>query len=198
MREKQAIEDFSTHEVVELDLDRGYAYIRRKDKSSTHAAEIIALKNGRLFVGGDIDDCVFGYYRDPAPDKATAFYNRVHWIGDVPHVDRYVTEKAMIGLTDGGRLTYEWSVGVVERELKCILEEDDCTQAQRETIHELMPMLHETEAYEVLISLRDADIDIASLFGLAPSSRVVYAWAACRRLKELLPEQIMRRATCVV
>jgi hypothetical protein len=66
-----------------------------------YATEIVSLWGGRLFVGGDIDDCVFAYYSD-SPDHI----DKLRWIGMCDDID-YVCQKAQMGMTDNGKLTTE-------------------------------------------------------------------------------------------
>lgn len=76
---REAIEVFKNHEIIKEKSteDRWLIASRYEDGAicGTHATEIISLYNGRLFVRGDIPDCVFGYHggRDPV--------GKVYWIG---------------------------------------------------------------------------------------------------------------------
>jgi hypothetical protein len=62
----QSNEMFSKHEFVERDDQNGRWVIARKRSDgsvcSDMLTEIIVLRGGRVFVGGDIDDCVFAYF----------------------------------------------------------------------------------------------------------------------------------------
>lgn len=128
-----ATEAFARHELVDNPCE-GWWRIARKDPDGridgNYAAEIISLWGGRLFVGGDIEDCVFAYYSDSRDPVA-----KLRWIGKCEDVGWYVCQKAQIGLSDSGRLTTEGRGR-----------------------------------------------------NKGPSARVVYAWAAARRLCQLLED----------
>jgi len=122
-----ATKAFADHQFVRCEEDRWF--IARAERGrivdGAYATEIISLWHGRLFVGGDIDDCVFAYYTDS--DKPI---DKLRWIGRSDDLEWYVLQKAQIGLSDGGKLTRGRGKG--------------------------------------------------------PSARVVYAWAAVRKLCDLL------------
>jgi hypothetical protein len=101
---------------------------------SAYATEIISLWGSRLYVGGDIDDCVFAY-SDNSDSVA-----KLRWIGKCNDVGYYVCQKAQIGMTDNGKLTLEGRGR-----------------------------------------------------NRGPSARVIYAWAAVRRLCELFDETRVER-----
>jgi len=132
-----AIDAFANHQLIRCEQDRWHISRMTTDGriESTYTTEIISLWGGRLFVGGDIDDCVFAYYSD-SPNHI----DKLRWIGKCEDVGWYVCEKAQIGMTDNGKLTME-------------------------------------------------------RYGRnrGPSARVVYAWAAVRRLCELLDETRVER-----
>jgi hypothetical protein len=184
---KLAEEAFAGHELIawipgEDPLKAGRWFIRRRRKDTFHAAEIIALWNGRLFVGGDIDDVTFGYYRD-----SDDHLDRVRWIA-TSGLD-YITEKAQIGMTDGGVLATDWNSAVAGEQLTRLLDTE-----------------MDFDSREVIRRARDLCLDGGSKWavmepftttgtyawdhlpddlGIVPSARVVYAWAACKRLIEL-------------
>jgi hypothetical protein len=115
---------FMYHKIIKQEKDRWLIKKVICDKQySVYFAEIISLCNGRLFVGGDIDDCVFAYFSD-----TNNIRDKLNWIGKCKDLS-YVTQKASIGLSDGGKLT---------------------------------------------------------MVGKNPTSRVIYAWAAVKKLCELL------------
>jgi len=100
-----AIEAFSRHELIYTSYDQDrwrIARVERGEIKSTYATEIISLWGGRLYVGGDIDDCIFAYYSDSANP-----IDKLKWIGRNNDVGYYVCQKAQIGMTDNGKLTTE-------------------------------------------------------------------------------------------
>lgn len=131
-----ATEAFVNHQLILCDKER-WRIARRRDGlvETTYCTEVVSLWGGRLYVGGDIDDCVFAYYSD-----STAPIDKLCWIGRCNDVGYYVCQKAQIGMTDNGKLTLEGRGGA-----------------------------------------------------RGPSARVVYAWAAVRRLCELLDETRVER-----
>jgi len=127
-----AIQAFADHRLVDTRSDRWrIARIHDGLIVTTYATEVVVLWGGRLYVGGDIDDCVFAYYYD-SPDPVAM----LRWIGECNDLV-YVCQKAGIGLSDNGKLTTE--------------------RRGRKRV---------------------------------PSARIVYAWAAVRRLCELQNERI--------
>ncbi len=127
-----ATEAFSRHRLVWRDSDRWrIARVAENGRiSSTYATEIVSLWGSRIYVGGDVDDCVFAYA------DTSNHMRKLRWIGLCDDIG-YVHEKAMIGLSDGGRLTtdrigrakvpnarvvYAWAA--VKR-LCALLDEDD-------------------------------------------------------------------------
>jgi hypothetical protein len=124
-----ATEAFARHQLIQRNENRWR--IARLDNGramSVYATEIASLWSGGLYVGGDIDDCVFARYLD-SPDPIA----RVRWIGECQDLDWYVWQKARIGMSDNGKVTTEGRG-------------------------------------------RNA----------GPNARVIYAWAAARRLCQLL------------
>jgi hypothetical protein len=186
---KQAITAFEKHVLVvqhvsEVGGSRWFIARLNKDGvsyDSVYATEVIALRNGRLFVGGDIDDCVFAYGdKDPL--------QRLRWIGCCEDLDYYVKKKAQIGLGDGGKLTEEYVPSVARSQLEELIEE-----AKKEYTKETwLGSLHEAkdhvdEPYDLMQFTHDhlSEYELYYL-GQCCSARVVYAWAAVRRLCELL------------
>jgi len=199
----RAIEAFKNHEIVDKREDRWRIARRDKDGHLTniHYAEIVSLWGGRIYVGGDIDDCVFAYYGDH-PDHLS----KLRWMGCCKDVDYYVKQKAQMGLTDNGKLVNEFDAQVAEHDLDYYLAEElkriqenagddedsgegeaqrmrDVFERAKELLHDdphelrtyLYHELHDGDAWEWLGEL-----------GTIVSHRVVYAWAALRRLCELL------------
>lgn len=200
----QAIAAFKDHELVDCREDRWRICKREKDGKFTnvHAAEIVSLWGGRLFVGGDIDDCVFAYYGDH-PDHRS----KLRWMGCCKDVSYYVRQKASMGLTDGGKLVDEFDERVAVEDLDFhmnqMLEDiqnGSATDEEREDDVRRIKSIFErarellSEPYAMRQHLYDElhDIDAWEWLGgvgSIVSYRVVYAWAAVRRLCELLDER---------
>jgi hypothetical protein len=127
-----ATEAFANHRLVRCDEDRWLIAraSRGRITETAYATEIVSLWHGRLYVGGDIDDCVFAQYVD-----SDRHIDKLRWIGWCDDLDWYVCQKAQIGMSDSGKLTKEGRGR-----------------------------------------------------NRGPSARVVYAWAAVRKLCDLLDE----------
>lgn len=100
-----ATEAFALHSLVggNLGSDR-WRIARVKDGriQSVYATEIVSLWGGELYVGGDIDCCVFGRFTD-----TPSHIDKLRWIGWGNDLDWYLLQKAKIGMTDSGKLTAE-------------------------------------------------------------------------------------------
>ena len=201
-----AIEAFKSHAIVFEDRITGRWRIMRHREDGTrcgmHATEIISLMNGRLFVGGDIDDCVFGYWGAPEGIPEQEYHIRkVAWIGQHTEPDAYVSEKAAIGLTDGRRLTEIWDGDIAAEELEGVIKEffeggeDSVTKSvndhYRSIIREAIQMAKDGDGPHMVRQhlyddMGDNYETIPSGLGMVTSPRVIYAWAACRKLCELI------------
>lgn len=201
----QAIEAFKDHELVDCREDRWRIMKREEDGKLTgiHAAEIVSLWGGRLYVGGDIDDCVFAYYGDH-PDHLS----KLRWMGRCNDVGYYVRQKATVGLTDGGKLVDEFDARVATEDLdfhmQGMLEDiqarattaEDSGEGEARDIQDIFAQAklfledpHDMRAY-LYRELKDNDAwEWLGTIGNIVSYRVVYAWAAVRRLCELLDEK---------
>jgi len=97
---RMASEAFDHHQIVSKKVDRWcLAEVKNGHVQGTYFTEVVSLSGGRLFVGGDIDDCVFAYADTVDPRE------KVKWIAS-SSLD-YACKKASIGLTDNGKLTKE-------------------------------------------------------------------------------------------
>jgi len=208
----RAIAAFQNHALVDDREDRWRICKREKDGKLTgiHAAEIVSLWGGRLYVGGDIDDCVFAYYSSSGKGETPReqHFAKLCWMGRCNDVSYYVRQKASMGLTDGGKLVDEFDERVAQEDLdfqmKGMLEglqatagdAEDGGEGEARRIKDLFdeakarmidPQMMRQRLYEDLDDL-DAWEWLCSV-GNIVSYRVVYAWAAVRRLCELLDEK---------
>lgn len=198
----RAIEAFKSHELVDCREDRWRICKREPDGQLTniHAAEIVSLWGGRLFVGGDIDDCVFAYHS--YNDKVNHHRAKLEWIGKCQDVGYYVRQKATMGLTDGGKLVDCFDQQIAEYDLnECLkdtleeMQEYDTSDARSNEILRIRGIFDEAKHYlddpemlrrHLYEAFSDGDCEWVSTVGMVVSYRVVYAWAAVRRLCELL------------
>jgi len=200
---ERAIDAFKNHELIDNREDRWRIARRYPDGKidCVHAAEIVSLWGGRIYVGGDIDDCVFAYYSDKTNDHIA----KLRWMGCHTDVAYYVRQKASLGLTDGGKLVDAYDSQVadddlayhLEQELERIEEKRELNTVQCEKEKEEVRDLFERaktlsyDQHEMMEVLRELDGDAWEWIGnvgVTVSNRVIYAWAALRRLCELLDE----------
>lgn len=191
---KLAIDAFKDHHLVLDDRKRGHWRIARKYDDGTlrsdMAAEIISLWGGRLFVGGDIDDCVFAY--SGGREENEAFHLRkLAWVGRCKDVSYYVKQKASIGLTDGGKLTEEWDPDVARHQLQEGLKKEYLSEWDKEAFEGALKRIEDGRPWaETYLAERMEDpCDFLPHFGMVTSPRVIYAWAACRKLCELILDE---------
>jgi hypothetical protein len=196
----RAMEAFEKHDIILDDRENGRWRIAQKyDDGSIaghFATEVISLWGGRLYVGGDIDDCTFAYYSGGHPQDTVEWHlAKLRWMGLNDDLGYYVVQKAAIGMTDGNRLTRAWNYKVAVHQLKEYLEEDDADWSERnkDALQEAFDLAEqggdEHEVYEALSHMSDGGIDIIGYVGQVTASRVIFAWAACHRLCELIAEK---------
>ncbi|MBU1891223.1 hypothetical protein KJ782_07135 [Patescibacteria group bacterium] len=185
-----AVESFKDHQIVSRDDIGGRWAIARRDADGRirgdYYTEIISLHRGRLFVGGDIDDCTFGYYssgKDEDPRKLHR--DKVRWIGETNDIPYYVRQKAAIGMTDGYRLTTEYDAATARQQIQ---ERIDCAKDDENLRNIYQDALDYTDSSEALQEYFSDHPDIREAFGDVTSSRVIFAWAACNRLCLLFKE----------
>lgn len=195
---KRAIKAFENHELITSNGDR---WLIAKTYNGgviqgQYATEIISLHNCRLFVGGDIEDVIFGYH-------SGKHLSKVSWVGNHKCVDSYIVEKASIGMRDGGTLTLEYDEDAAKDDLKRILQDFE----EELSSSDLQPEIHETylsDKYILTKALENThnktrmkqylydDLEVTDIteelqnIGKVYASRLFYAWAACRKLCELL------------
>lgn len=190
-----AIEAFASHQLIERDDERGRWLIARRYEDGKldgcMLAEVISLFGGRLFVGGDISDCTFAYYSSDLTGK-DFHLAKLRWMGKCRDVSYYVAQKAAIGLTDAGKLTETYDQDVAEAQLrehaKDLRESGDYDEDDITPFEEAAD--HHTESHEALWDYLYRAVDPVDLpsFGMVTAPRVIFAWAAMRRLCELLEE----------
>lgn len=147
----------------------------------TYAAEIIALEGGGLYVGGDIYHIVFAY----GPKEPLA---RLQWIGLCDDVDYYVAQKARIGM-GSEELVTEWDSDVARFEVKERIQHDpDDYKILDQSAYEIALESSEREEFLNYISKAFGPDcwEWAGGTGMVVTGRVVCAWAAVRKLCELI------------
>jgi hypothetical protein len=191
---ERAIEAFKNHELVDTRDDRWRIAKRDKDGwfTNVYYAEIISLWGGRLYVGGDIDACVFAYYSDHSDHLS-----KLRWMGRCTDVSYYVRQKAQMGLTDNGKLVDEYNARVAKQDLYTYLAEWEKEADAHPDVIGIRDVFHEAaERVDDPEAMRDHlrrglehdiyDWEWIESIGITVSNRVIYAWAALRRLCELL------------
>lgn len=198
----QAINAFKDHELIESSDRRWFIAKRYEDGSlqGQYATEIISLRNGKLFVGGDIDNIVFGYY-----GNKDYHVGKVYWIGKHRSVDGYIKEKAGLGMHDDGSITEEYRPDIAREDLNNLLQEvhqdyldNDIDPSKSESFTKVKQAIEraignaDEEDYMIRNLMEDTSGELPDLWesvgniGKVCAVRVFYAWAACRRLCELL------------
>lgn len=192
---------YARHVVYQEDVAAGRWVLARTYEdgsfSSTYMTEIIPLFGGRIFVGGDVDDCVFGY-----GDVKHTPLQRVRWIANAS--PDYLREKASIGM-GGPELTYEQNDEVFADDLWVYYQQlyEDASECGEDYAldlrHALVAGLYDlatgrAETHDICRDLIEADpsgdtYESVGDFGRVVARRVIVAQAACARLLELRKEK---------
>jgi hypothetical protein len=203
----QAKEAFSHHQFSARDDSGGRWLLQRPYEDGAWrwdmAAEIIALAGGQLYVGGDVDFCIFAYNNSPAAQ-------RVRWMGLCTDVDYYVAQKAHIGT--GRELTEVFDEEIAVHDLQGWLadaEEADGEDGPSHDTEKLRELLEEWRDYgfpegehELMNELwysglsGDFFVDRRHMPGMVLAPRVYYTHAALARLCELLDASAPARHFC--
>lgn len=183
---KQAREAFKNHEIVE-EGDRWWFLAERVNGKalSTYATSVFCDHFGCIYVGGDIDTVVYGYYSDYSDPK-----KRLKWIGQCEDLEYYVNQKAALGL--GNRaLTTSFDSNIAIAEIKEYTNEVDLNPDNKEALIDIIQLIRDGNSPEYIYSYMQDHIDYELLeeltqLGAVISSRVIYAWVALGKLCELL------------
>lgn len=205
--EADATRAFSRHQIVahgvrngrpsdsEPETGLGWWVIRRAYADGTPDSafwtEIIEGHGGYLYINGDIDAAVFGrFYPTPhAPGQM------VRWMCRRSANDLYFAEKMHIGMSAELEREYDSEFAVMDfdewlRErsddgdfsLSNAFDRDDAESMRRGILDgESMGSLLDTYGFSV-------EPETWSRWGMVVSTRAVFAWAALRRLCELLDQ----------
>lgn len=174
--------------------------LMRPDKDGTwspfHWTEVISLYGGSLYVGGDIQHVIFGYYSDDGRPES-----KVYWMGRRRSAaDGYLQEKASIG--SGRELTESWEEDVAREGVQDWLKEEREALGEYEAgdkwharhmrrIEQLEGLLDDFPSSKDLLAHALYEIDPERLCdcgvpGTVPHFRLFYAHAALARLCDLL------------
>lgn len=206
----EAAEAFAEHVLYENDPVAGRWAIRRPG-TGIYFAEMFAGRNGALYVGGDIDACIFSFGPALGGGPIDAGHlELLRWIGECEDLGYYVRQKAGIGLNDRGLLVDSFDAGAALHDLEDLRQrffEDygvesldelraEGTPEEAERLERKLAAVNEAadrvqqedDRQAVCQILYDAGIEPEdfSCLGMTISTRVVYAWAACRRTCELI------------
>ncbi len=186
-------------------------WVLREPGTSNLQCEIVALAWGTLLVHGDFSHCIWTYYSGDGGPEAL-----VRWIGRQSGLG-YVCQKAIKGLEDH-RLVEEINGEVLAHDLQEYLDEwreqnalDDedndpsedeqrererITEAIEDAIKEASGASDDGDGHRIVHALVDDDVidsETAGSLGEVPTRRVVCAWQAVVRLRELLDEESAAR-----
>lgn len=178
---------FKDHTLRETKEDRWLLCKQYPDGAwrSDFYAEIVALSNGRLFVGGDIDDCVFAYHRTKDVRQLLL------WMGTSTSIS-YIREKATIGLTDEGLLTWVYDADIARKDLQAAFEDAaDAADAEDEDLKAAYLEAQDVcdRGFDAVAAILSPYVDGCDMshIGYVCAPRVLNAWAAvrtlCHRLK---------------
>lgn len=189
----EARECFAQHEIRESSEKRWLLQRRGRDGRwvQDHAAEVLVLIYGELYVGGDIDHVVFSRYGDSDEPRA-----RVRWIGECGDVAYYVTQKAGIGSGKGRARVYDSNAARAELETvhaQLLVEDPEGSAAVLEILEAALESADFDDRYALVHRLYDADEFFRDWalddLGMVVSPRVYKAHAALARLCALWREE---------
>lgn len=198
----QAIQSFKDHRFAFRDDDGGRWCIAKPDAeggfTGIMAAEIISTRFGALYVGADIDCCVFSHYNETNHiDNQQNHVAKLRWIGCNKSVSYYVRQKAMAGLSDGGKLVDGYNADVARYDLQQLIDTYTHDDPESKLLGPLKEALSEwiDEGESMKQFLYDSGFESEELpeIGRVLRPRVVYAWAACKRACELIDGKGERR-----
>lgn len=155
-------------------------WLLQRDRKWAYAAEIIALANGALFVGGDISHVVFGY----GPNDPIA---RVRWIGECEDLGYYVAEKARIGT--GAELVDQWLDDIAQHELRAFVADNPERVVDHDALEDALEQEERHDFTRLAAGALDDGWEVVGAMGEILAPRVVYAHAALARLCVLLRER---------
>ena len=184
---------YEKHEIRDRG-DRWWHIARRYpdgDRSfdSSYVTDIFCGRLGEVYVGGDISSMVFAY------NNANPI-SRLHWIGDCNDLEYYVAQKASIGMgRDLQNAVWDYDSELAATQLHEHYQQllDAGRSATPPAMKDLKDILLELGLelpQERAVELTH-ELDWTIMEGLGPlgevvSTRLVYAWAAIRRLCEVL------------
>ena len=186
---EDAMKTFAEHEIRSRSDTSVLICRRHKDGgwTSDYAMEIVSGALGYLILTGDMDTVLFAYCKGSLREK-------LQWIGkDQPSLG-YISQKASIGMNESHRLARSFSPEVAAE-----IVEDQAQTMSADGEHEVAAALREAIEFDLpedeyslrpfLEKLEEAGLsdvgELASSFYVT-APRVVYAWAACRRARQLL------------
>jgi hypothetical protein len=175
---------FQNHALINSS-ESEWCIARRKDDGRVDwcmQARIWAPKQcGHVAVLGDIAPMVFAH--GPAEPR-----DRIRWLS-TEDVSYYVHQKAQIGLSDNNALVNEYDESLARKALQEFLDEEDISPRRREALREAMHLVYDREALvRHIVHRLPEGIDLVGI-GQRCAHRIYCAWAAIRRLNELLTEQ---------
>lgn len=90
--EHLATQAFSNHQ-IKKSSDKSYELSRKTPVgwSSKYFVEFVSLNNGSLYIGGDVEPCIFSYH-------SGSLLDRIQWVSDSSV--EYLAEKLTLGLKD--------------------------------------------------------------------------------------------------
>lgn len=201
--------EYATHEIVEYSEHAGLGRWLLKKRypdgktCSDMWAEVIEGRGGYLHVGGDIAACVFGICGSANPKPG----NMVYWMARRTPADPYMHEKLRIGMSRGAgfdpAMDFDPEVAVEDIDAHIAdaanetSDDEDSDESDSRLPDKVLEELHEvredllngeSDQNDMIRRLYNVDMDIETIehWGLVPSSRIICAWGALCRLRDLL------------
>lgn len=201
-RMKTEVEDckrhYSEHVIAERSENSWYI---KKPGTSNLATEIVALRHGLLYVGGDVDTVVFGNYYD----RPSNFESRVHWLGGKQTFTSYVEEKARIGMGSHDAI-YEYDsqkadedIARIIQEYREMIEDEPDNASEYQEVIDNLEDIYTSDGNAMMLYHAISEAGVSSVYdynGLGEVVRfcVIRAWAALNRLSTLLAQEPALRA----
>lgn len=159
----------------------------------TMAAEIIALENSAIYVGGDLYHVIFAH--GPRGDSPESVWALLRWMGECTDLGYYVRQKARIGMGGKGDAPVdEWNEKIAKALFAEYLADPEHEGQLKDQVSREYAMRAETQqefvrhAREALGGGYDANEAVFEM-GEVLAPRVICAHAALARLCVLLREE---------
>jgi len=170
---------YARHQIASArPFDAPSRWLLRRPEDNAYWTEIVILEAGTIVIHGDSPDIAFRWWRTMPPAKLVRSVAMSNF--------DYLRQKIVMG--DG----YVYDTLSAESDVHQLLvdaekdEEEELAQELRDFIESPPDWANEQEIHEGLVSIKPDLWEFP--FGRGPSTNLVFARAACRRLMELLDQ----------